>query len=183
MKYTKDLLAAAVLECASVAGVLRKLGIAPAGGTHAHISRKIKAFGIDTSHFLGKAANRSPNHKGSKKHPWQETLVLRLQGRRQKSHVLRRALIESGSEYRCQVDECGLRGQWLGKLLMLHVNHKNGNWLDDRPENLEFLCPNCHCQTLNYCGNKGLSRLTTTSWGQKRGGPVAELADAYGLGP
>jgi hypothetical protein len=49
-KYTEELLAAAVSESTSVAGVLRWLGLRPTGGAHAHISRTIKTFGIDTSH-------------------------------------------------------------------------------------------------------------------------------------
>jgi len=53
MKYTKETLEMAVKDCVSVAGVLRKLGLKEAGGTHSHISRRIQRFGIDTSHFLG----------------------------------------------------------------------------------------------------------------------------------
>ena len=31
---------------------MRHLGLIPAGGTHAHLSRTVKALGIDTSHLL-----------------------------------------------------------------------------------------------------------------------------------
>jgi hypothetical protein len=41
-KYTRELLTEAVENSVSVAGVLRYLGIPIAGGTHAHISRKLK---------------------------------------------------------------------------------------------------------------------------------------------
>lgn len=34
----------------------------------------------------------------------------------------------------------------MGRSLTLDVDHKNNNWLDDRLENLQFLCPNCHSQ-------------------------------------
>ena len=54
-KYTRELLTEAVANSISIAGVLRYLEIPMAGGTHAHISRKLKQFGIDTSHFLGQA--------------------------------------------------------------------------------------------------------------------------------
>jgi hypothetical protein len=67
MKYTRELLQEVVRNCVSVAEVIRELGLAQAGGTHSHLSRRIKEFGIDTSHFLGKAANQGPSHKGRRK--------------------------------------------------------------------------------------------------------------------
>jgi hypothetical protein len=187
-KYTKALLEEAVKESVSIAGVLRTLGLREAGGTHAHISRQLRAFSIDTSHFLGCGANRGENHKGSTKCPWNLVLVLRTGGPRQKSFRLRRALIESGRPFRCETARCPVQETWLDKPIHLHVNHKNGNWLDDRAENLEFLCPNCHSQTPNYCGSKGLSdRTSTARYGRayrvRKRGPVAESADARGLGP
>jgi 5-methylcytosine-specific restriction endonuclease McrA len=189
MKYTKEVLQAAVKESLSVAQVLRRLGLTEAGGTHAHISRRIKAFRIDTSHFLGTRANSGAIHKGgARRQTWQEVLVLRAGPTRQKSHLLRRALLESGRDYQCQGPGCTVRGEWLGKTIILHVNHKNGDWLDDRPENLELLCPNCHSQTGDYCGSKGFAELTSRArwfrhYRKKKKGLVAELADAYGLGP
>jgi hypothetical protein len=187
-KYTKGELEAAAKEAVSIAGVLRKLGLRQAGGTHSHIARKLRAFHIDTSHFLGCGANRGENHRGPNKLPWGCVLVLRGDGPRQKAFRLRRALIESGRPYRCAAPGCPVGEAWLGKPIHLHVNHKNGNWLDDRPENLEFLCPNCHSQTPNYCGSKGLSdRTSTARYGRayrvRKRGPVAESADACGLGP
>ncbi len=162
MKYTKEMLQAAVKESESVAQVLRKLGLAEAGGIHSHISRRIKTFQIDTSHFLGRAVNQGPRPKGGfKRHCWQEVLVLRTAGKRQKASILRRALLESGLEYCCQGVGCNVQGDWLGKRIVLHVHHKDGNWLDDRPENLELLCPNCHSQTGDYCGKKGFAELTS----------------------
>jgi hypothetical protein len=161
MKYTRELLEGIVRESFSVAEVLRKLGLAEAGGTHAHIARRIREFGIDTSHFLGSRANCGSHHKGGKKSSWQEVLIRRSSGRRQKAHLLRRALIESGREYHCEAPGCSTKDQWLGRPITLHVDHLNGDWLDDRPQNLVFLCPNCHSQTPNYCGNKGFAELTS----------------------
>ena len=34
----------------------------------------------------------------------------------------------------------------MGRSLTLDVDHKNDDWLDDRLENLQFLCPNCRSQ-------------------------------------
>jgi hypothetical protein len=156
MKYTKEILENAVKNCISVAGVVRSLGLAEAGGTHSHISRLIKKFQLDTSHFLPRGIHLGEHKGGSQKQPWQEVLRLRTSGRRQKVLRLRRAMIDSGREYRCEAEGCSVKGEWLSKLISLEVNHKNGNWLDDRPENVEFSCPNCHSQTANYCGKKGV---------------------------
>ena len=38
----------------------------------------------------------------------------------------------------------------MGKPIPLEVNHKNGIGNDNRLENLEILCPNCHYFTENY---------------------------------
>src|SRR5215469_10290493 len=58
-KYTRELLTEAAVNSISIADVLRYLEIPVTGGAHAHISRKIKQLGIDTSHFLGQAHMRN----------------------------------------------------------------------------------------------------------------------------
>ena len=57
-KYTRELLVEAAANSISIADVLRYLKIPFSGGTHAHISRRLKQFGIDTSHFKRVAPNR-----------------------------------------------------------------------------------------------------------------------------
>jgi hypothetical protein len=156
MKYTKELLEALVKESVSVAEVLRKLGKQPSGNTHLYISKRIKELGIDTSHFLGRGANRGNNHKGgTPKKTWQEILVLRQDNKRELTLRLRRALIEYGRKYQCENTNCFVQENWLDREITLHVDHINSNWRDNRPENLRFLCPNCHSQTDSYCGSKG----------------------------
>jgi len=146
-KYSLELLAEAVAESTSIAGVLRYLGLAQAGGTHAHISRTIKRMGLDTSHF-------APYRKSGgqiRRMPPGEILVRRPPGSgRQKPPLLRRALVESGVAYACA--ECGNSGIWRKRLLRLHVDHIDGDFHNNTIENLRFLCPNCHSQTENFSG-------------------------------
>ena len=161
-KYTKSLLEPLVQSSYSVSQVVKKLGLKKGGGTHLQLTKKFVKYGIDTSHFKGQSSNlgKFPSSKKS----WQEILVLRTSGDRQRSVRLRRALIEFGRPYKC---ECGSDPIWKGKELRFQVDHINRNTLDDRPRNLRFLCPNCHSQTEGYNGSKGLTDLMTDSRGQR----------------
>ena len=38
--------------------------------------------------------------------------------------------------------------------IIFQLHHINGNPKDDRLENLQILCPNCHSQTDSYCKRK-----------------------------
>lgn len=154
-KYTKDLLQEAVDNSTSVRGVLKYLNLKQAGGTQAHISRKIKDFEIDTSHFLGQAWNKGQTFTRVRKQT-QDILIVRPPGSsREKTHLLKRAMLESGLEETCSW--CPVGSTWNGKPITLEIDHENGEWLDCRIENLRFLCPNCHSQTKTYCNySKGL---------------------------
>ena len=52
---------------------------------------------------------------------------------------------------------CGL-SEWRGMPLSLQLHHVNGAGSDNRLENLEVLCPNCHSQTETWGGRNGHRR-------------------------
>jgi hypothetical protein len=129
-----------------VAGVLRLLGLRQNGGAHAHISRTLKAFGIDTSHFQRYNPTSVPPRRTAA-----QILVRRAQTRgREKPHMLKRAMIESGVIHECVM--CGNNGSWLGLPLTLEVDHIDGDFYNNELDNLRFLCPNCHRLTPNFAG-------------------------------
>ena len=145
-KYTEEQLVELVARSRSVAEVLRRLGINQAGGTHAHISRMIKQFGIDTSHFV-----RHQNGSAKVRLRPEEILVRQPPGSpRRKPHLLHRALLEEGRPYQCVL--CGCPGSWRGRPLRLEVDHRDGDYHNNEAWNLRFLCPNCHTQTDNFSG-------------------------------
>ncbi|MFG2909307.1 HNH endonuclease signature motif containing protein [Kitasatospora sp. NPDC048286] len=153
--YTKELLEEAVAASQSVAGVIRYLNRPQAGGTQAHVGRRIKALGIDTSHFTGQSHRRGK--PSPRRLPPGEILVQRPAGaKRLPGFRIRRALAELGRAEECQ--GCGTGPEWRGQPMTLEVDHVNGDWSDNRPDNLRLLCPNCHSVTPTYCRRKESGR-------------------------
>ncbi len=68
---------------------------------------------------------------------------------RNRGQLKARLLSQGLKENRCRC--CGIT-DWRGGPLSLSLHHLNGDRLDNRVENLELLCPNCHSQTANFAG-------------------------------
>ncbi|MGW1797289.1 HNH endonuclease [Streptomyces sp. NPDC001984] len=144
-RHTEETLREVVTASASIKEVVRRLGINPVGGNHTHISRRIAALGIDASHFAAQPRGSKGTHG--------DLLGLRSpQAGRVPGSRLLRHLLRAGVPERCAM--CGTGPRWNGKPLRLEVDHVNGEWWDNRPENLQLLCPNCHAVTDTYRGRK-----------------------------
>jgi transcriptional regulator with XRE-family HTH domain len=66
-----------------------------------------------------------------------------------RAHLKMRLLSAGLKENVCE--RCGLR-EWLGEPIGMQLHHINGNGRDNRLENIQFLCPNCHAKTVNWGG-------------------------------
>lgn len=143
-RYTKEILEKAAENAESVADVCRNLGITTDGGTASHVKARLKYFGVNCEHFLGRKKNLGKKLDYLRKH-LEEYLSNRIWI---SSHNLRLRLINEGiKEERCE--EC-LNREWRGKPIKLHLHHKDGNDRNNALENLQVLCPNCHSYTETF---------------------------------
>ena len=88
---------------------------------------------------------------------WNRILVRNRTKRRTSASLLKRAMLEAGIKYQCE--RCGSLPEWQGKSLTLQVDHIDGDFLNNEPDNVRFICPNCHSQTPNF-GSKNRNRMT-----------------------
>ncbi len=150
---TREELVAVTKDALSVAEVCRRLGLSDKGSMNTSMKRRLAHLGVDTSHFRGQGANCGQQHKGGpvKLNPDEVLIQNRRTFRKERIELLRKAMLAVGFEHRCS---CGQVPYWQGQDLVLQVDHINGDPLDNRRENVRFLCPNCHSQTANFAGHK-----------------------------
>lgn len=129
-----DQLKLCVIESKSWTQVFKKLGHKCSNATiKSFIKTRANELCLSLEHFK---KNRSIDERLSDKFPHLS------------KPPLRHDLIKIGREYKCE--ECGLGPVWNNKKLTIQVDHINGDNLNHNPDNLRFLCPNCHSQTETF---------------------------------
>ncbi|MFD7787344.1 HNH endonuclease signature motif containing protein [Streptomyces nojiriensis] len=151
IRWTRAILEEAVSASSNMYEVLRRLGLDAVGGHHTHISRRVRGLGIDTSHFTG--PTRTAQMRDNNRRRTADEILREDRSphpTRTPGKMLRRALLDLGIEERCA--DCGIEAVWMGEPLLLEVDHINGDWRDNRAQNLRLMCPNCHSTTDSYRG-------------------------------
>ena len=142
----------AAKEAFSIAGMCRNLGVKPCGGNYRIMHKAIKLYAIDISHFRGKGWNIGLSFKPTGAKPIDEILV---KNSSYQSYKLKNRLLKEGlKEHRCEC--CGLE-KWFDSSIPLELHHINGDNKDNRLDNLQLLCPNCHALTDSYRGKNNKS--------------------------
>jgi len=119
----------------SMSDFLKNLGVNLTGGAWYHYKRRLDNLGIDITvgakHRAGLITAKITNSQNIKNY------------KRLRRSSLMKALDLSEREYICS--ECGCN-DWRGKYIKLQIHHKDHNKNNNKLDNLEYLCPNCHSQ-------------------------------------
>lgn len=136
-KYTKDVIEEAVKISKSWRDVCKYFKLNISGGSQSYFKRLANRYNTDYSHFTGRGWRKDKTLPCKK-----EVLSYCTENSNINSDKLRKKLIKSGyKKHMCE--KCGLT-EWLGEPAPLELDHINSNHHDNRIENLQVLCPNCH---------------------------------------
>jgi hypothetical protein len=136
IRHTRERLEPIVKSSNTWREVCEKLELSSRSGNQCHLKKQAEKFDIDFSHFIESNWNKGKTYS-----------VVPLQDylnniRPCKSDELKKKLFRAGiKEKKCE--RCGII-EWLGNPAPLELDHINENHDDNRLENLQILCPNCH---------------------------------------
>ena len=131
-----------VKKSETLSEIFKAFGMSNKGANYKTLVRRLEEENIPVEH-LRKGPKIPP-----KAQPISQILVENSSFNR--THLKERLIKENIVEYVCQ--KCRTGPNWNGLKLSLQLDHKNGVSNDNRVENLQFLCPNCHSQTTSYAG-------------------------------
>lgn len=154
-KRSEDELRKAVSDSKSYTDTLRCLGLGIAGSNMKNLKTAIRQYGISIDHFeVDFSKTNSAMATASKREDIIENWESHLSGEQRKdlkSATLLALMKHDGRSYECT--DCGVQ-EWRGKAIRLHVDHIDGDRLNNTRGNLRFLCPNCHSQTDTFGARK-----------------------------
>jgi hypothetical protein len=118
---------------------------------------------------------------------WSRDVLTYRPGKRRDSRTVRRHYELWRKEHGKPLDRCDRHGCpfnasepiWCGQRLLLELSHKDGAATNNHPNNLEFLCPNCHSQEADTRGGANANRIEQSSGGYSRRRPRSKLRDYH----
>lgn len=139
-----------VASSRSISHLFDQLQMRKSGASFKIFRRVAAEMEIDTSHFITHGNLTASIQKRTR--PLDDVFADKsaVCNTTLRNKIIRHRLIP----YQCAAVGCDNKGEWLGKPVVLQVDHINGARTDNRLENLRFLCPNCHSQTETFCGRR-----------------------------
>lgn len=138
--WTISQLKNAVKNSLSYRQVLLKLKLREAGGNFDQLKKYIKEYGLNITHFKGRGWNAGLKGVRKPKLSLEEILI---RGSYFQSYKLKKRLFAAKLKPE-HCEKCGWAKYTEYGYLPLELDHINGDRHDNRIENLQVLCPNCH---------------------------------------
>lgn len=147
---TDEQIKEAVKEHTSIRSVILSFGLKENGTNNRGIRNKITELKLNIDHFLGQGHLLDGEHNWAVKMVEEDIYIEDSKYKENSYRNLKKRLInENLIEDKCS--DCGIGNEYNGKPITIQLHHINGNRKDNRVENLQMLCPNCHSQTDNFC--------------------------------
>lgn len=132
--YSNDDIIKCSEEVKSMAELLRKLGLKPAGGNYRTVRKKLQELNLTCDHWTGQGWSKDQQLKD-----WQSYA---------RSHGIKKHLIKERGRC-CELCRLSI---WREVDIPLELHHIDGDCTNNDPVNLQLLCPNCHALTDNWRG-------------------------------
>lgn len=140
----KEELQSIVDESSSYKEIIEKIGLKPIGNNYKTINRLIRHYNIDTAKLAEKRKKLTAHAVET---PYEDIFSGKIVQMIKPQKSIQYLVRTGRKKYSCE--KCGI-SEWNGGKITLELHHKDGNHTNNRLENLEILCPNCHSQTENF---------------------------------
>jgi len=145
-KIGREELQKIINESSCIRQVIEKIGLSSNGsGGYVTFKKKVIELKLDLSIFSeNRKKHRNIIMNKIRPEPFKIEDILIENSNYSRMNLKRRLLKEGILKNVCY--KCGLEPIWNDKTLTIQLHHKNGKNNDNRLENLEMVCPNCHSQ-------------------------------------
>jgi len=135
-KFKDEFLLKVWNESETVNQFLLNLGVNPSGGAWYHYQKRLNSLGIDI-----KGRTESGQSRGGKNTAIQKNEKSTAQRKRLPRSGLKKLMNLNSVSYCCR--KCQI-SEWMGEKMILQIHHIDHDKTNNKIENLEYLCPNCH---------------------------------------